>query len=332
MDTAEPRCISFGGMAVDQHVVAEALRVLQPAAIEAAVLAAERKRTTQDDLLRAIELELKAARYEAARAEKRYEAVDSDNRLVAEELEARWNTALNRVHELEQRLERERLQAAPATVADRKSMIDLARDLEHVWNSPNVEQRTRKRLLRSLLNEIVIDLDDDNHLILILHWSGGVHTDIQVTRRRRGQNGAHTDKDLVDVVRSLARIATDEFIAGALNKAGRTTGRGNRWNEQRVKSLRSHHQIERYCSQTKARAGWMSLKDAALHLQISASALRRLAERNEIPSEHPLPNGPWIFKRDHLDDAKTRSLVDGIRRGRGAASARSQLELGISTK
>src|SRR5690606_36278251 len=145
MDTAEPRCISFGGMVVEQHVVAEALRVLQPAAIEAAVLAAERKRTTQDDLLRAIELELKAARYEAARAEKVYEGVDAVNRRGGEELEAGWNTALTRVHELEQRLERERLQAAPGTVADRKSMTGLARDLERVWNSPIVEQRTKKR-------------------------------------------------------------------------------------------------------------------------------------------------------------------------------------------
>jgi DNA invertase Pin-like site-specific DNA recombinase len=332
MDTAEPRCISFGGTVVDKHVVAEALRVLQPAALEAAALAAQRKQTTQNDLCTALALDLRAARYEATRAEKRYEAVDSDNRLVADELELRWNTALHRVHELELRLELERRQAAPVTMLDQNSMDRLARDLELVWANPNVEQRTRKRLLRTLLNEIVVDLDQGNHLILVLHWSGGIHTELRVARRRRGQSSVHTDKDLVEVVRLLARVGADDYIAGALNKAGKKTGRGNRWNEERVKSLRSKNQIARYSQETRAQAGWMSLKEAASYLQISASALRHLAERKELPSDHPLPNGPWIFRRDDLDQPTARSLVDGIRRGLGAASAHGQLELGISTK
>jgi hypothetical protein len=215
---------------------------------------------------------------------------------------------------------------------DQNSMDRLARDLELVWANPNVEQRTRKRLLRTLLNEIVVDLDQGNHLILVLHWSGGIHTELRVARRRRGQSSVHTDKDLVEVVRLLARVGADDYIAGALNKAGKKTGRGNRWNEERVKSLRSKNQIARYSQETRAQAGWMSLKEAASYLQISASALRHLAERKELPSDHPLPNGPWIFRRDDLDQPTARSLVDGIRRGLGAASAHGQLELGISTK
>jgi DNA invertase Pin-like site-specific DNA recombinase len=331
MDTAEPRCISFGGTLVDRHIVAEALRVVQPAGIDAAVLAAEQKQSAQDDLLRALELDLKSARYEAARAEKRYESVDSENRLVADELESRWNASLARVRALEQRLETERRQVQPQASVDREELARLAADLEQVWRDPKVDDRTKKRLLRSLIHEIVVDLDGENALILTLHWTGGVHTQLRVARRRRGESAAQTDKDLVEVVRILARIGNDELIAGALNKAGRTTGRGNRWTQERVKALRSHNKIGPYSDDARLREGWMSLKQAALHLRLSAIALRRLAERKLIPSEHPLPNGPWIFRRDDLDQAATRSLADGIRRGRGAVHSPRQLVLGIPT-
>jgi DNA invertase Pin-like site-specific DNA recombinase len=171
MDTAEPRCISFGGTLVDRHIVAEALRVVQPAGIDAAVLAAEQKQSAQDDLLRALELDLKSARYEAARAEKRYESVDSENRLVADELESRWNASLTRVRALEQRLETERRQVQPQASVDREELARLAADLEQVWHDPKVDDRTKKRLLRSLIHEIVVDLDGENALILTLHWT-----------------------------------------------------------------------------------------------------------------------------------------------------------------
>lgn len=331
MDTAEPRCISFGGMLVDRHVVAEALRVVQPAAIDAAILAAEQKRCAQDDLLRALELDLKSARYEAARAEKRYEAVDSDNRLVADELESRWNAALVRVRALEQRLEAERRQVIPQASADTEEMTRLAGDLKRVWDAPEVDERTRKRLLRCLINEIMVDMDGANAVVLTLHWCGGVHTELRVLRRQRGDNGTHTDKDVVEIVRALARIGKDDFIAGALNKAGRRTGRGNRWTQERVKALRSHNRIESYSGPARLREGWMSLKEAAAHLKISAAALRRLAERKKVSSDHPLPNGPWIFRRDDLDQAATRALADAVRGGRGAAHSPRQMDLGITT-
>jgi DNA invertase Pin-like site-specific DNA recombinase len=330
IDIGEPRCISFGGMLVDNRVVAEVLRVVRPAAIEAAILAAERASTAHDDLLRALELDLKAARYEADRAAQRYEAVDFQNRLVADELESRWNAALTRVHALEQRLETERAQMMPQTASNREDLLRLAEDLGRVWNDPKIEEKTKKRLLRSVINEIVVDLDEKNDLILIVHWAGGVHTELRTAKRRRGQNGRHTDKDLVEIVRMLARLGKDDFIAGTLNKNGRTTGTGKRWSQERVRALRSHHQIAVYSDEVRLREGWMSLNDAAAHLKISASALRRIAERDEIPSEHPLSNGPWIFRRDDLDKPAMRALVDSIKR-RGAAHAVGQLNLEIST-
>jgi DNA invertase Pin-like site-specific DNA recombinase len=331
MDTAEPRCISFGGIQVDKYIVAEALRVVRPAAIDAAIVAAEKKNTAHDDFIKALELDLRASRYEAERAAKRYNAVDPENRLVADELESRWNAALARLHALEQRLQTERGKMKHESALDRENLIRLADDLHSVWNDRKVNDKTRKRLLRSLINEIIVDSDDKNDLIFVVHWVGGVHTELRVARHRRGQNVTHTDKNIVEVVRKLVRIGKDDFITGILNKNGLVTGKGNRWTQERVRALRIRNQISAYSNEVRLREGWMTLKDASAHLNISASALRRIAEQNKIPSEHPLSNGPWIFRRKDLDRPSTFSLIERIR-VRGAAPLVGQLTLGITDK
>jgi DNA invertase Pin-like site-specific DNA recombinase len=330
MDTAEPKCVSFSGTSVDKHVVGEALRVVQPAAIDAATLALKQRSAKHDELIRAIELDLNAARYESDRARKRYEVVDPENRLVADELEVRWNAALARVQSLEQKLEAENRQSHPRAEADKANVLRLAEDLERVWNDPKVDAITRKRLLRTLIHEIVVDVQEPHVLVLVVHWVGGVHTEIRVSRRRRGQSGSHTEKDLVEVVRMLAKIGKDDFIAGILNKNGRTTGRGNRWSELRVRAMRSHNEIPSFSNEARLREGWMSLKQAAAHVKISASALRHAAERDEIPVQHPLAKGPWIFRRADLDRAEARGLIEAIRH-RGAVPDGRQLSFGIST-
>jgi len=330
METREPRCISFGGLEVDARVVAETLRVVQPAAIDAALLAAERGRAAQDEVVHALELDLKAARYEAERARQRYDAVDPANRLVADELESRWNRALARVRALEQRLDREAQQAPPRSAMDREGLLRLAEDLARTWNDPKVDAKTKKRVLRCVIHEIVVDVDDAiPELILVVHWVGGVHTELRVGKRRRGQNGAQTAKDLVDAVRVLALVCDDDMIAGVLNKNGLRTGRGNRWTQERVRSVRSHYEIAAHGADPIQSARWMALKHAAAYTKLSASGLRHAAQRGAIPSQHPLPAGPWIFDRDVLDQPDARAVLERIRRHGGAVRSVDQLPLEI---
>ena len=104
LDKGEPRCISFGGARVDAVIAAELLRVVQPAAVEAAILAHREEAKRQDEVQDALERDLEAARYAAQRAQRQYDAADPENRLVADELEQRWNQALERVREIEQRI------------------------------------------------------------------------------------------------------------------------------------------------------------------------------------------------------------------------------------
>jgi DNA invertase Pin-like site-specific DNA recombinase len=325
METREPKCICFGGQQVDACLVAEMLRVVQPAAIDAAKLAADRSRDAQDQVVHALELDLKSAKYEAERARQRYEVVDPLNRLVAEELESRWNDALTRVRTLEQRLAIEAQRTSSGSVTDQDGLLQLAEDLNRAWSDPKVDVQTKKRLLRCVIHEIVVDVNDTTHeVILIVHWMGGVHTEQRIVKRQRGQTGARTAKDLVDAVRVLALILNDDDIAGVLNKNNFKTAQGNRWTQERVRSVRNNYEITAYGKDTTSR--WMSLIHAATYVKLSSSALRRAAQRGEIPSQHPLALGPWIFDRDLLDQRELRAVLDRIR-NRGPVRSRDQLSL-----
>ena len=316
LDNGEPRCITFAGVSLDEAISREIVTVLEPAAVEAAVLATEQEKVHQDEILSALQKELEAAQYAARRAEKQYDTTDPDNRLVASELERRWNDALQKVQELETRMEQTARdqQIAPAT---REEFANLAGDLEAVWGHPATDARLKKRIVRTLIEEVMVDVDGQaGEIIAIIHCKGGVHTELRIPRRRRGYNRAHSPKEIVDAVRVLVRICSDDAIAGALSRSGLVTGRGNRWTRERVTSLRSYHGIPAYSADRRRAEGWLTLTEAADHLQMSGVTLRLAIERGEIEAEHPLANGPWVVNRRGLETATALQFAERSRRQR----------------
>lgn len=315
IDNAEPRCIAFGGIPVDDAIGRQVLRVVRPAALEAALAAHEDDRRQHDDALAALRRDLEAARYAADRARRRFDAVDPANRLVADELERRWNAALEQVRSLEGRIDGHARRDPPeATTPD--DFSELAADLEVVWGSPEGDARLKKRIVRTLIEEVIADVDASSaEVVLHIHWKGGVHTELRVPRRRRGQM-THTSKDVVAAVRSLARLCTDDVIAGLLNRNGLRTGRGNRWTRERVVSLRSWQEIPCHSGERCREEGWLKLNEAAAVLGVSPRTLRLAVERGEIAGEHPLADGPWVINRQALRTAAAEGLV---RRARGRA-------------
>jgi DNA invertase Pin-like site-specific DNA recombinase len=313
-DNGEPRCISFGGLVVDDALGKEILRVVQPAAVDAAIVASEAAAHQQDEVLKAWTRELEAARYAARRAQKQYDAIDPENRLVADELERRWNAALQRVREIEARIDQHVSNHYQPAVPTREEFECLAADLETVWRNPHADVRLKKRLVRTLIHEIVVDTDPEaGEVILVIHWKGGVHTELRVPRRRRGQCATHTAKNVVDAVRILARICPDDLLANVLNRNRLLTGRGNRWTRERVVSLRTHHDIPCYDRDRRLSEGWMNLNEAARVVGISARTLRLAVERGDIEAAHPLPDGPWVFRRQALDTPAAAALVARVR-------------------
>ena len=316
LDNGEPPCITFAGLGLDAAISGEIMTVLEPAAIEAAFLATEQETLQREEILSVLKRELEAAHYSARRAEKQYEATDPDNRLVASELERRWNEALQKVQQLEMRIEevlRER-QDVPAT---REEFEALAGDLEAVWRHPETDARLKKRIVRTLIEEVVVDVAGQaGEIIAVIHWKGGVHTELRIPHRRRDFSRAHTPPEIVDAVRVLVRVCSDDTIAGALSRSGLLTGMGNRWTRERVTSLRSHHSIPPYSAQRCEAEGWLTLTEAADHLQISGITLRLAIERGEIEAEHPLASGPWVIHRRALETEQAIQLVERIHRQR----------------
>lgn len=311
LDNGEPKCIGVGGIPLDEAIGREVVRVVGPAAIEAAV-SVSRGQHQQLDLTRmALQQDLEAARYAARRAQKQFDATDPENRLVADELERRWNQALERVQELEVRLEQleRQCRAEPSTPATAEEFGDLSGLLTRVWNDPATDARLKKRIVRTLLHEVLVDIHEEtNHIELVLHWQGGLHTELRLPRRRRG-SATRTNSDIIQAVRTLAKVCSDKAIAGFLNRNDLKTGRGNRWTQERITSLRQYHEIPCHDPQLKVDQGWFTLTEAARLLNVSSRTLRMAAEEGTVPGEHPLVDGPWVFRRDDLQSDQAQQLV-----------------------
>jgi len=331
LDNAEEKCISFGGLPVDRALSEQMLRVIEPAALEATMLAHQQESERQNEVLQALQRQLEQARYEAARAQRQYDATDPDNRLVADELEKRWNKALENVADIESRLVQHQRKANGQEDVSLAEFESLASDVERIWNAPDCDARIKKRIVRTLIENVIADIDDDAfEVVLTIHWVGGVHTELRVPRRRRGKATA-TATEAIDAVKSLSRICSDDLIAGYLNRNGLRTGRGNRFTRERVTSLRSYHKIECYSEESRQQAGWLNLTAAAKFLGVSNRTLRLAIERGDIPAEHPLTDGPWVINQQDLQTSKAKAIVRKAkqRTGNPAVPSPGQQKLGF---
>jgi DNA invertase Pin-like site-specific DNA recombinase len=151
--------VHYRGTTVDEAIGQQLLGVVQPAAVEAAIMASEEEIRKGDEVLEALRRDLEAARYTAQRAQKQYDHADPENRLVADELERCWNVALQRVRELETRIDQHSQSQKDMVVPRQEEFLELASDLEAVWQNPNSDVRLKKRIVRTLIQEIVADVD-----------------------------------------------------------------------------------------------------------------------------------------------------------------------------
>lgn len=248
---------------------AEIVRLLQPLGVEAAIRVITDGEHQAGEKQRQIELALEQARYEAARARRQYDAVDPDNRLVAGELERRWNAALAAVDELEKELEAlVRRRPAVLGAEERQRLLRMGADLEAAWHHPAATAVTRKRIIRAVLREVVAHAEDDQ-IRLLLHWQGGDHTRLTVRKNRRGQTRWAVEPETTDLIRACARLMPDKAIAGMLNRTGKRTGRLNGWTQSRVRGFRNTHGIAVYVDGEWAERGEITLTEAAKMLDLS---------------------------------------------------------------
>jgi hypothetical protein len=290
------RCISFGGLRVDQAVGSEVLRVLKPLGVDAAAKALEAQTSETSVAQRQLNLALQQARFSAAHARRQYDAVDPDNRLVASELERRWNEALQVVYRLEGEVAALKARKpAPLGEKERRHLLQLGADLELAWSHRAATAATRKRILRAALYEIVVRIEG-GLIEMVLHWQGGDHTALKLKMNGAGKHRWTVPEDTLSLIRELARLMPDQQIARLLNRAGKPTGRGNGWTKARVCSFRNHHSIAVYRDSEWTERGEITLEAAAQIMDVSVMTALRMVRRGIIKGCQLCRGAPWVIK------------------------------------
>jgi DNA invertase Pin-like site-specific DNA recombinase len=294
------RCISFGGLKVDQAVGSKVLHVLQPLGVDAAVRALEVQTNEKSAARRQLELALTHARYEAAHARRQYDAVDPDNRLVAGELERRWNEALQAVHRIEREITTiDTKKLPPLGEKERQHLMQLGADLQRAWSHPAATASIRKRILRAALNEIIARIEG-GFIEMVLHWQSGDHTLLKLKMNTAGKHRWTVPEDTLTLVRELARQMPDKQIARLLNRAGKPTGRGNGWTEVRVRSFRHHHEIAVYRPGEWSERGEITLEAAAKIIGVTPMTALRMIQRGELKGRQLCRGAPWVIRAEDM--------------------------------
>ena len=293
-------CVTFAGTRVDQEIAAEVLQALRPVGIHAAFDALERSQSQTDEKRSSLELALQKARYEADRIERQYQATEPENRLVAAELEKRWNNALNYVRELEQRVEEASVAAPSISPQQREQLLALGDDLEQLWDHPHASVTLKKRILRTVLQEVIADTrDDPPEVHLKLHWAGGSHTELTVRKNKVGYHNHINSEEVTELIRELALVCEDSAIVSILNRLGYRTGNNNTWTEKRVQHVR-HTKGYPACPPPEQRR-WITMQQAAAALSVSDAVVRRLVMHKTLPAKQIVKFAPWMIERAHLE-------------------------------
>jgi DNA invertase Pin-like site-specific DNA recombinase len=306
------RHLRVGGVGIDAAVTAAFLAALAPAALQACLAAAEQLETGHDSALAQWRREVQRARYDAGKAERRYRAVDPDNRLVARGLEADWEKALAALADAEAELAR-RESARPTTLTadERTAVLALGDSLDQVWSAPTTTDKDRKQLMHTLLDEVNITVHRDRgngHADLLLRFKGGAISELAVPIKRKPP-AIRTDEDTVELVRRLAGHYPDAQIAGILNRQHRCTARELSFTANRVQGLRHYWHIDAHQPSATSKEGDLfTVADAAAELGLAPSTLHRWLSDGFIAGEQLTPGAPWRIRL--TDDIRAQFVDD----------------------
>jgi DNA invertase Pin-like site-specific DNA recombinase len=306
-------CIGFGGASVDHRLSQELLKVIAPFGLEASLKAIEELCAADTAQRAALSSKLEQLEYEAKKAFEQYNCVDARNRLVAAELERRWNQRLEDIEDTKQKLSslnRER----HALSADEEQRIQwMGAHFAEIWDSDRCPPTMKKMIFRTVVEEIIVGADTEKKILqFTIHWKGGVHTRLEMERPRPATETA-TPTDALGIIRRMAVRHGDDEIASVLNRLGYLTGKGKRWNQNRVATARKNHSI---AGQKRALPDpdRVSLNEAARLCGVSHRTIERLVDAGLLKREQAAPRAPWRIRRADLDAETIRNIVERLRR------------------
>jgi hypothetical protein len=304
--------MSFGGAIVDRRFGEELLKVLTPLGVEASVEALERLEQEGAERRAAMRRQLEQVEYEARKAFEQYDEVDARNRLVAGELERRWNEKLEEVEKLKATLCEEEQQRRTLSEEEREEVRALGEQFAEVWESASSPATLKKRIIRTVIEEVIVDLDDgEKTLTFTIRWKGGSHTRFQMPKPA-GSAAQKTSVEDIEIIRRMAERYGDDMIARVLNMLGRKTGKGNRWTMLRVATARTRAGIPGQ-NRTKEDPEILTVVGAARSYGVSTSTIKRLAASGVLSKEQAAPWAPWEIRRADMESEAVQKIIQKLK-------------------
>ena len=306
-------CIGFGGASVDRRMSQELMKVISRFGLEASLKAIEdlsAQNTAQHD---ALSSKLEQLEYEAKKAFEQYNSVDARNRLVAAELERRWNQKLEDIEVTKRRLSSLDGERHSLSAEEEQRVRCMGEHFAEIWNSDHCPPTMKKMIFRTVVEEIIVCTDSEKNILqFTIHWKGGVHTRLEM-QRPRSATETTTPTDALNIIRRMAVRHGDDEIASVLNRLGYLTGKGKRWNQNRVATARQNHSI---AGQKRALPDpdRVSLNEAARLCGVSHRTIERLVDAGLLKREQTVPRAPWQIRRADLEADPIRSIVERLRR------------------
>ena len=313
-----PTCRSIAASTVDSAVAERLLEALNPNEIAVALAAADEVADRHQRVSRAAELAVDRARYEADRAERAFHAVEPENRLVACTLETRWETKLAALAEAEQALEAARHTLAP--LPGRSELEKLAADLPGLWHASTTSHKDRKRLLRTLIADITLLPEPDQHKARIgIRWHTGATDEIAVARAAHSGTAKRSPSPAVAMVIRLGPTTPTAELADQLNAAGLTTGTGAPFDVKAVQWIRHAYHVP---APNPYADGEISVAEAAARLGTSTGVVYDWIKTGKLAARRGPGNRlciPWtdrveaecrcrITESGHLNPAALRTI------------------------
>jgi excisionase family DNA binding protein len=311
-DSGGEYCLGFGGDRVDRRIGQEILKVISPLGMEASLKAIARLTAGEDDRRAALVRQREQLEFEARRAFEQYDEVDARNRLVATELERRWNAKLEELEKVESLIAGLEKEVPRLSDADREKILTMGDRFEEVWKNKDCPAELKKKIARTIIEEVIASDADANTLHFVIHWKGGVHTELKM-QRPTSAVGQQTPMEALEIIRKMSIRYGDDQIASVLNRLGHRTGKGKRWNQNRVETARRNHSI---AGQKRATVDSeiLTLSQAAKYCAVSHKTIERLVESGKLAMQQVTPRAPWEIRRSDLDAEPVRSIVEHLRR------------------
>jgi DNA invertase Pin-like site-specific DNA recombinase len=304
-------CIGFGGAWVDRRLSQELLKVISRFGVEASLRAIEQLSSGDAAQRVALSSKLEQLEYEVTKAFEQYDAVDARNRLAAAELEHRWNQKLEEIETTKQRLSLLNGKRHSLSAEDEQRIHLMGENFAEIWHSDRCPPTLKKMIFRTVVEEIIVHTDAEKKILeFTIHWKGGVHTQLEMERPVSATESA-TPMEALDIIRRMAVRHGDDQIASVLNRLGYSTGKGKRWNQNRVATARHNHSI---AGQKRALPDpdTVSLSEAARLCGVSHRTIERLVDAGLLKREQTAPRAPWQIRRADLDAEPIRKIVNRL--------------------